>query len=230
MYESSGPEASVSEPELVPEPQRRRLGMDPPSSPSDPDSDPDPRRPRFPRRRRPEPKPSLNVRSEGGRGGAGGGGGRGGGRGGSTGPVSVNVSGGGWGGGGGAVAAASSSGAGSGGGQQGGGAGAILAALQKRKKKKKQSGITAAKKRYTDKRKIKLGELRALKSKRIREHATKTKKLSKSERNKQRRAFKEKVNTQYKEVTKRFPTARGLKDLQTVKNLIEKIDRVRLPS
>merc|ERR1712098_523117 len=51
-----------------------------------------------------------------------------------------------------------------------------------RKIKKKQSGITAAKKRYTDKRKVKLGELRALKSKRIREHTAKTKKLPKAQR------------------------------------------------
>jgi hypothetical protein len=72
--------------------------------------------------------------------------------------------------------------------------------------------------------------LRALKSKRIREHNTKTKKLPKAERNKQRKAYKEKVSQQFKEVTKRFPTARGLKDLQTVKSLIDKIDRVRLPS
>ena len=162
------------------------------------------------------------------------------GRGGTTGPVSMgghggmhlNMSGGGWGGGGGgAVAAASSSGAGSGGGGQGGAqqaAGTILAALKK--KKKKQSGITAAKKRYTDKRKVKFAELRALKAKRLREHAAKTKKLPKKERDKQRREFKAKVNAQYKEVTKRFPPARGLKDLQTVKSLIEKLDRVRLPS
>ena len=77
---------------------------------------------------------------------------------------------------------------------------------------------------------MKLGELRALKSKRLREHATKTKKLPKSERDKQRKAYKQKVNAQFKEVTKRFPTARGLRDLQTVRNLIDKIDRVRLPS
>ena len=140
----------------------------------------------------------------------------------------MHIGGGGWGGGGGAVAAASSSGAGSGGGNQQA-AGALLAAIQK-PKKKKQSGITAAKKRYTDKRKVKLGELRALKSKRIREHAASTKKLPKAERAKARKAFKDKVNSQYKEVTKRFPTARGLKDLQTVKGLIDKIDRVRLPS
>ena len=132
-------------------------------------------------------------------------------------------------GGGAAVAAASSSGASgaSGGAQQA--AGAIIAALHK-KKKKRQSGITAAKKRYTDKRKVKLGELRALKSKRIREHAAKTKKLPAAERAKQRKAFKKRVNDQYSEVTKRFPTARGLKDLQTVRGLIDKIQRVRLPS
>ena len=58
-------------------------------------------------------------------------------------------------------------------------AGALIAAIG-RKKKKKQSGITAAKKRYTDKRKVKLGELRALKSKRIREHSARTKKLPKA--------------------------------------------------
>ena len=160
------------------------------------------------------------------------------GRGGTTGPVSMGghggmhltMSGGGWGGGGGAVAAASSSGAGSGGGQGGAqqAVGSILAALKK--KKKKQSGITAAKKRYTDKRKVKFAELRALKAKRLREHAAKTKKLPKNERTKQRKAFKDKVNAQYKEVTKRFPPARGLKDLKTVKDLIEKLDRVRLPS
>ena len=161
--------------------------------------------------------------------------------GGSTGAVSLgghggthlNISGGGYGGGGGGggvVAAASSSGAGSGGGQQGGGVGGILAALAKKKKKKKQSGITAAKKRYTAKRKVKFAELRALKAKRIREHATRTKKLPKAQRDKQRREFKQKVQQQYKEVVKRFPPARGINDLQTIRKLIEKIDRVRLPS
>jgi hypothetical protein len=149
---------------------------------------------------------------------------------GGHGGMHLNMSGGWGGGGGGAVAAASSSGAGSGGGQGGAqqAVGTILAALKK--KKKKQSGITAAKKRYTDKRKVKFAELRALKAKRLREHATKTKKLPKKERDKQRREYKAKVNAQYKEVTKRFPPARGLKDLKTVKDLIAKLDRVRLPS
>ena len=77
---------------------------------------------------------------------------------------------------------------------------------------------------------MKLGELRALKSKRIREHTAKTKKLPKAQRDKQRKAFKAKVNAQYSEVTKRFPTARGLKDVKTVRGLIDKIERVRLPS
>ena len=99
-----------------------------------------------------------------------------------------------------------------------------------RKPKKRQSGITAAKKRYTDKRKVKLGELRALKSKRLREHKARTKKMPSAERSKARAEFKKKVNSQFKEVTKRFPTARGLKDLQTVRQLIDKIERVRLPS
>ena len=45
-----------------------------------------------------------------------------------------------------------------------------------------------------------------------------------------RAEFKKKVDSQYREVTKKFPTARGLKDLQTVRGLIDKIERVRLPS
>jgi hypothetical protein len=77
---------------------------------------------------------------------------------------------------------------------------------------------------------VKLGELRALKSKRTRQHAAGTKKLPAAVRTKHRKAFKEKVNKQYKEVTKRFPPARGLKDLKTVKELIAKLERVRLPS
>ena len=107
-------------------------------------------------------------------------------------------------GGGGAAASSSASGASgaAGGGQQA--AGLIAALLTKKKKaKKRQSGITAAKKRYTDRRKVKLGEMRALKSKRVREHNAKTKKMPKAERDASRRDFKKKVDTQYKEVTKR---------------------------
>ena len=131
-------------------------------------------------------------------------------------------------GGGGASASASASGAsGAGGAAQ---RAALLAALVKKPKKKTKSGITAAKKRYNDKRKVKMAELRALKSKRIREHKAQTKKMKGPERTKARKEFKQKVDQQYKEVTKRFPTARGLKDLQTVRSLIDKIDRVRLPS
>ena len=140
------------------------------------------------------------------------------------------MSGGGGSGGGAAVAAASSSGASGAGGQGQQAAGALLAALATKKGKKRQSGITQAKKRYTDRRKVKLGELRALKSKRIREHAAKTKKLPKADRTKQRAEFKKKVNTQFREVTKRFPTARGLKDVKTVRDLIQRLERVRLPS
>ena len=108
--------------------------------------------------------------------------------------------------------------------------GALLLAAGKKKPKKRQSGITVAKKQYTDKRKVKLGEMRALKSKRIREHNAKTKKMPKAERDAARRDFKKKVNTQYKEVTKRFPPARGLKDVSTVRDLIAKLERVRMAS
>ena len=131
------------------------------------------------------------------------------------------------GGGGGASASASAAGAA---GSGGAGAGRTTIVVPPKKAKKKESGITAAKKRYTDKRKVKMGELRALKSKRIREHKAKTKKMPAAQRTKARKEFKKKVDTQYKEVTKRFPVARGLKDLQTVRSLIEKIERVRLPS
>ena len=124
------------------------------------------------------------------------------------------------------ASAAAGGASGAGGAQQA--AGLLLAALKK--PKKKQSGITAAKKRYTDKRKVKMGELRALKSKRIREHKARTKKMPAASRSKARAEFKKKVDNQYKEVSKRFPTARGLKDLQTVRQLIDKIERVRLPS
>ena len=138
-------------------------------------------------------------------------------------PVTVTMT-----GGGGAASSSSSSGAagaGSGGAQQAAG---LIAAILKKKKKKRQSGITAAKKRYVSKRKVKMGEMRALKSKRIREHNAKTKKLPKAERDKARREFKKKVETQFKEVGKRFPPARGLKDVKTVRELIDKLERVRM--
>jgi hypothetical protein len=138
--------------------------------------------------------------------------------------MNINVT-----GGGGAAAASSSSGAaGAGGGQGARQAPTII--IAKGKGRKRQSGITAAKRRYTDKRKVKLGEMRALKSKRLREHKAKTKSLPKAERDKQRREFKRKVSDQYKEVSKRFPPARGLKDLKTVRDLISRIERVRMAS
>ena len=98
----------------------------------------------------------------------------------------------------------------------------------KKNKKKRASGITAAKKQYTDRRKVKMAEMRSLKSKRIREHNQKTKKMPKSERAKARKEFKAKVSAQYKEATKRFPPARGLKDLGTVRDLLAKLGTVRM--
>ena len=138
--------------------------------------------------------------------------------------LNINVT-----GGGGAAAASSASGAGAAGGGGGRQAPTIIVA-GKGKGRKRQSGITAAKRRYTDKRKVKLGEMRSLKSKRLREFNAKTKKMPKAERTKRRREFKEKVNAQYKEVSKRFPPARGLKDLKTVRDLIARIERVRMAS
>ena len=89
-------------------------------------------------------------------------------------------------------------------------------------------GITQARRTYTDKRKTKLAELRSLKSKRIREFNTKTKKLSKGERDKQRRAYKKKVEAQFKEMQQRFPTARGLKSVGVIRELIRKIDALKV--
>ena len=94
--------------------------------------------------------------------------------------LNINVT-----GGGGAAASSSASGAGAAGGGQGAGRQApSIIVVGKGKGRKRQSGITAAKRRYTDKRKVKLGEMRALKSKRLREFNTKTKQMPKAEREK----------------------------------------------
>ena len=106
----------------------------------------------------------------------------------------------------------------------------IAESVQAAKKKpagKAGKGITQARRRYTDRRKITLAALRALKSKRIREFNTKTKKLPKAERDKQRREFKRKVNSQYKEVTTKFPTARGMKSAGEVRELIKKLEGIK---
>ena len=98
------------------------------------------------------------------------------------------------------------------------------AASKKKGAAKSTKGISQARRTYTDKRKTKIAELRALKSKRIREFAAKTKKLPKAERTKQRRDFKKKVEAQFKELQTRFPTARGLKSVGVIRELIRKID------
>ena len=143
-------------------------------------------------------------------------------------------------GGGGASAGGSSS---SGGAAAGGGPGGarpdlskIVEAVGKAVKGKKAAeptkarpsgatkGITQARRTYTDKRKAKIAELRALKSRRIREFMQKTKKLPKADREKQRREYKARVEAQFKEAQKRFPTARGLKSVGVLRDLIRKID------
>ena len=88
-------------------------------------------------------------------------------------------------------------------------------------------GITQARRAYTDKRKVKLAELRALKSKRIREFNAKTKKMKPADRTKARREYKKKVDAQFKEMQKRFPTARGLKSVGVIRELIRKIDAIK---
>ena len=92
---------------------------------------------------------------------------------------------------------------------------------------KSTKGITQARRSYTDKRKVKLAELRSLKAKRIREFNAKTKKMPKEQRDKARREFKKKVNAQFKEMQSRFPTARGLKSVGVIRDLIRKIDAIK---
>ena len=149
-------------------------------------------------------------------------------------------------GGGGASAGGSSSsgGAAAGGGPSGGGGrdmSRTVEALAKAvkgarkggdapKKKKAEGdtrGITRARRSYTDKRKSKIAELRALKGKRIREFEQRTKKMPKAERDKARREFKKKVNAQFKEAQQQFPTARGLKSVGVIRELIRKLEAFR---
>ena len=95
-------------------------------------------------------------------------------------------------------------------------------------KKRKASGITKAKKRYTDQRKIKMAEMRSLKAKRVREFAARTKKMPATQRKQARKAFKDKVDGRYREMAGKFPPARGLRDLATVLQLIKKLEAVRM--
>jgi hypothetical protein len=150
------------------------------------------------------------------------------------------------GGGGAAGGGSSSSSGGAGGGSGAAGAGgrgtdlsgiveAVKALAEKVGEGKKKpaagskKGITQARKRYTDVRKTKLAEMRSLKSKRIREFNTKTKKMPKAQRDKARRAFKAKVEAQFREISKKFPTARGMKTVGVVRELIAKMQKIRLP-
>ena len=146
--------------------------------------------------------------------------GSGGGRPGPPGPPGAPGAAGGGGGASGAAAAAAASGAGA--------AGAGGARKPEKKKRRKASGITKAKKRYTDQRKIKMAEMRSLKSKRIREFAARTKKMPKKNRDEARKAYAAKANARYREMSTKFPPARGLKDLQSVLQLIAKLDTVRM--
>ena len=136
--------------------------------------------------------------------------------------------GGGGGGSGGGSAASAAAAAGGAVGAGAAGAQRALEAAKKLKKKRRASGITKAKKRYTDLRKIKLAGLRALKQKRIREFATKTKKLPKGKRAQARKEFKEKADARYRAIVAKFPPARGLRDLRTVLELIKKLESVRM--
>ena len=89
-------------------------------------------------------------------------------------------------------------------------------------------GITQARRAYTDKRKIKMAELRALKSKRIREFNQKTKSMPKADRDKARREYKKKVEAQFKEAQRQFPTARGIKTVGALRELARRISAMKM--
>ena len=71
-----------------------------------------------------------------------------------------------------------------------GGAGGGEGGAKKKKGGESTKGITKARRAYTDKRKTKIAELRALKDKRIREFNQKSKKMPKEQRDKARREYK----------------------------------------
>ena len=56
------------------------------------------------------------------------------------------------------------------------------------------------------------------------DHVEELKKLPKADRDKQRREYKKRVEAQFKEAQQRFPTARGLKSVAGIRDLIRKID------
>ena len=112
------------------------------------------------------------------------------------------------------------------------GAGAALreiakAVAGKAKPKARKSGISGARKRYTDARKTKLAALRAHRDKLVREHKARTKKMPKKERDAARREFRKKVDGQYKEQVKKYPPARGMKDVGAVLKLIKRVQAAR---
>ena len=215
------PVKPVSRPSSAPR-DMRKIGIDPPpGGDSEPDDDGsrrtpsprpsrrrDPRRPRTViddrhrqhqrKREREAARPIIIQGAPGAPGGAGGGGG-----GGSSGA---------------AAAAAAAAGA----------AGAAGGRKPVPKPRRRTSGITKAKKRYTDQRKLKLANMRALKSKRIREFAAKTKKMAPKQRLEARKAFKKKAEGRFREFKQRFPVARGLKDLRTIQQLTRKLEGVRM--
>ena len=61
----------------------------------------------------------------------------------------------------------------------------------------------------------------------MREHKAKTKKMPKKERDALRREFRKKVDSQYKEQVKKYPPARGMKDVGSVLKLIKRVQGAR---
>ena len=69
--------------------------------------------------------------------------------------------------------------------------------------------------------------MRSHRDKLVREHKAKTKKMPKKERDALRREFRKKVDSQYKEQVKKYPPARGMKDVGAVLKLIKRVQAAR---
>ena len=72
-----------------------------------------------------------------------------------------------------------------------------------------------------------MAELRGAKARKIREFNARTKGMPKDARAKARREFKQKVNAQMAQISKKFPTARGQGDVAALRRLLAQLQTVR---
>ena len=72
-----------------------------------------------------------------------------------------------------------------------------------------------------------MAELRKAKAAKIKQFNARTKKMRPADRKNARRDFKAKVAAQFKQITKRFPTARGIKETGALQALTKQLAAVR---